>query len=145
MIVSAYIIAGAAGWVVAQGTKYILNIGKEHTGGRRDTISGLYISGGMPSAHSATVMAVTTFIGLKDGFDSGLFGLAILMACIVMYDAMMVRRSSGLQGEAIVTLTKAVKLDVKLPRFAKGHQPSEVLVGAIVGVVIGLVVFFATK
>jgi acid phosphatase family membrane protein YuiD len=145
MIVSPYIIAGAAGWVVAQGAKYILNIGKKNTGGRRDTIQGLYISGGMPSAHSATVMAVTTYIGLNDGFDSGLFGLAILMACIVMYDAMMVRRSSGLQGEAIVTLTKAVKLDVKLPRFAKGHQPSEVFVGAIVGVIIGLVVFFATK
>jgi uncharacterized protein len=145
MIVSSYIIAGATGWLVAQGAKYLLNAGKRHSGGRRDTIRGLYISGGMPSAHSATVMAVTILIGLKDGFDSGLFGLAILMACIVMYDAVMVRRSSGLQGEAIVTLTKAIKLDVKLPRFAKGHQPSEVLVGAAVGTIIGFVVFFATK
>ena len=142
-MISPYIIAGAAGWIAAQGAKYILNTIKKNKNSRG--ILGLYISGGMPSAHSATIVAVTTVIGLKDGIDSGLFGLALLMACIVMYDAMMVRRSSGLQGEALTNLIQQIKLDIKLPRFAKGHQPIEVVAGALLGAIIGYVVFFATK
>ena len=99
----------------------------------------------MPSAHSATVAALLTVIALKDGIHSGLFGVATLFAAIVMYDAVMVRRSSGEQGHAIQELIKEQKSSVKLPRAAKGHEPFEVLVGASLGVVIGLVVFLATK
>jgi acid phosphatase family membrane protein YuiD len=62
-----------------------------------------------------------------------------------MYDAVMVRRSVGEQGAAIQQLIKQSKHAVTLPRAAKGHTPAEVLVGAILGVVIGLVVFIATK
>ncbi len=102
------------------------------------------MSGGMPSAHSATVVAMTTIIGLKDGIDSGLFGLAVLFSLIVMYDAMKVRRSSGEQGLAIHALIKESKSKVKLPRVAKGHSPLEVVFGVILGLVIGVVVFLAT-
>lgn len=143
MIVSPYIIAGATAWAVAQAAKYLFNAEKKRK--LSDKLSVMYVSGGMPSAHSATVVAVTVVIGLKDGIDSGLFGLAVLISGIVMYDAMMVRRSSGLQGEAIISLTKAIKVDIPLPRFAKGHKPVEVLAGAVVGLAIGAVVFFATK
>lgn len=57
----------------------------------------LYISGNMPSAHSATTMSLTTLIGLSEGIDSVIFALAAL-AAVVMYDALMVRRSVGEQG-----------------------------------------------
>ena len=99
----------------------------------------------MPSAHSATVVALVVVIGLRDGIDSGLFGLASLLASIVMYDAMMVRRSSGEQGKAIQQLIKEQKSTVPMPRAAKGHTPVEVLIGGALGSVIGLVVFLATK
>jgi acid phosphatase family membrane protein YuiD len=62
-----------------------------------------------------------------------------------MYDAVMVRRSSGEQGIAIQELIKFSKATVVLPRAAKGHTPAEVLVGIALGIVIGLVVFLATK
>ena len=64
---------------------------------------------------------------------------------IVMYDAVMVRRSSGEQGIAIQELIKLGKANVVLPRSAKGHTPLEVAVGAVLGLVIGVVVFLATK
>lgn len=100
----------------------------------------------MPSAHSATTMALATVVALKDGVDSGLFAVAALFAGVVMYDAIMVRRSVGEQGMAIETLIGLAKnRSVNIPRSARGHTPLEVLVGASLGVVIGLVVFTATK
>ena len=99
----------------------------------------------MPSAHTATVVSVATLIGLNEGVNSSLFGLAVLVAGIVMYDAVMVRRSSGEQGAALQELIREQHSKVALPRAAKGHTPIEVLVGAGLGLVIGLVVFLATK
>lgn len=141
-LISPYIIAVFLAWLLAHFIKYIVSmIEKERFSFR----SYLFRSGGMPSAHSATVMAMTTLIGLKDGVQSGLFGLSILMSTIVMYDALKVRRSSGEQGDALVKLIKETKSKVALPRVAKGHIPMEVGAGAILGIAIGFIVFFATK
>lgn len=141
-MLSPYIIVIIASWIVAQGAKYIAAVATT-----RDIKSfrHLYLSGNMPSAHSATVVSLATMVGLRDGFDTALFGIAALFAGIVMYDAVMVRRSVGEQGGAIQSLIQMSKLDVALPRAAKGHKPLEVLVGAIVGLAIGVVVFIATR
>jgi uncharacterized protein len=141
-LLSPYIVAVIIAWLVAQGGKYLIIAIKQR---RLDHIRQLYLSGNMPSAHGASVMAVLTVIALRDGIQSGLFGLAILFAAIVMYDAIMVRRSSGEQGAAIHELIKEQKSSVSLPRVAKGHTPVEVAVGALLGVIIGVVVFLATK
>lgn len=141
-IISPYLMAVIAGWIVAQGIKYVIaGIKDKSFRGFRQ----LYLSGNMPSAHTATVVALATVIGMKDGIDSGLFGLAVLFASVVMYDAVMVRRSSGEQGVAIQALIKELKSVVALPRSAKGHEPLEVLAGASIGVAVGIVVFLATK
>lgn len=99
----------------------------------------------MPSTHSTSVVALLVLIGLRDGVDSGLFGLALLFATIVLYDAVMVRRSVGEQGSAIQMLIKMTGSSIPLPRAAKGHRPAELLVGAFLGGIIGVVVFFATQ
>lgn len=92
----------------------------------------------MPSAHSATVIALLTVIGGIEGVGSALFALAALFSAIVMYDAVMVRRSSGEQGEALLALLAGQKKPlVRLPRVAKGHTPLEVVVGAVVGFLVG--------
>lgn len=141
-LLSPYIVAVIVAWLVAQGGKYLIIAVRER---RIDHFRQLYLSGNMPSAHGASVMAVVTVIALRDGIHSGLFGLAILFAAIVMYDAIMVRRSSGEQGAAIQQLIKEQKSSVPLPRAAKGHTPVEVAVGALLGIIIGVVVFLATK
>lgn len=138
---SPYIIAAAAAWVVAQGLKYIIS---SIEGRKLHSLRQLYLSGSMPSAHTATVISLLVVIGLKDGTGSALFGLALLFAAVVMYDAVMVRRSSGEQGKALTTLIKELKSDVYLPRVAKGHTPMEVVGGTGVGLAVGLVVYFAT-
>ena len=141
-ILTPYIIAIITAWFIAQGVKYLIVALKNRS---FDHIRQLYLSGNMPSAHSATVASLVVVIGLRDGLDSSIFSLAALFAGIVMYDAMMVRRSSGEQGVAIQQLIKEQKSKVKLPRAAKGHTPLEVLSGAVLGCCIGLVVFLATK
>lgn len=128
-------------WVTAHTIKFIIGYIKKE----EQTIKTLlFISGGMPSGHSATVIAMTTIIGLRDGFGSGLFGIAVLLSTIVMYDAVKVRRSSGEQGLALRQLIRESGSNIELPRAAKGHNPLEVLLGAILGLLIGIVVYFAT-
>lgn len=140
--VSPYLIVVALGWIVAQGLKYVFAVIKTK---RIGNFRQFYTSGNMPSSHSACVVGLATVVGLVDGFDSALFGIAFLLASIVMYDAVMVRRSSGEQGLAIQQLIKLGKSNIVLPRAAKGHTPVEVMAGAILGVLLGLVVFVATK
>lgn len=142
MILSPYIIAILVAWCVAQGAKYLIVAIRERS---LKSVRHLYLSGNMPSAHSASVISLLTVIALRDGMQSGLFGVAALFAAIVMYDAVMVRRSSGEQGIALRALLKETKSTQPLPRVAKGHTPVEVVVGACLGVVSGLVVFFATR
>lgn len=142
MWASPYIIAIILSWVVAQGTKYVIAVVRHRTlKGYRQ----LYLSGNMPSAHTATVVAVTTLIGLTEGFDSAIFGLALTVAGVVMYDAVMVRRSVGEQGLSIQQLIKESGSKVQLPRAAKGHTPVEVLVGGLLGLLIAAVVYIATN
>jgi len=139
---SPYIIAIVTAWLLAHVIKYAIAFSK---GTQLDLTHQLFISGGMPSSHAATSVAIWTVILLKDGVASGLFGLATFVVLVVCYDAVKVRRSSGEQGEAIEALIKETKSVVRIPRAAKGHTPLEVCAGAIFGAVIGLVVFLATK
>ncbi len=139
---SPYILVVVLGWICAQGLKYVFAVIKTK---RIGNFRQFYTSGNMPSSHSACVVGLATVVGLIDGFDSAIFGVSFLFASIVMYDAVMVRRSSGEQGLAIQELIKLGKTKIVLPRAAKGHTPAEVMVGAALGLVLGLVVFVATK
>lgn len=139
---SPYILAAITAWIAAQGFKYL------HASVKAQSFSNfrqLYLSGNMPSAHSATVIALLVVIGGRDGVQSAIFGLAALFSAIVMYDAVMVRRSSGEQGAAILAMLIERKSKIVLPRVSKGHTPIEVAIGALVGAIVGLVVFLATS
>lgn len=138
---SPYLIAILVAWIVAQGTKYTINLLQT---GKVSDWRHMYTSGDMPSSHSAVVVSVAMVIGLREGIESSIFGLAVMMAVIVMYDAMMVRRSSGRQGELLTSLITEVKSVLKAPKVAKGHEPLEVLIGALIGAGVGYIVFLAT-
>lgn len=136
-VISPYIVAIVAGWTLSQLTKFVIALVRR----RQLTFRGtMFVSGGMPSSHSATIMAVWTTILFLDGPNSGLFGLASVIALIVLYDAVKVRRSSGEQGVALTALIKEEKSSIPLPRVAMGHTPLEILVGSILGIIVGLVI-----
>ena len=141
-IFSAYIIAIAAAWLIAHAIKYTIARIRHQ---RLDFTHQLFISGGMPSSHAATSVAVWMVVLLVDGPNSSIFGLATLVTLIVCYDAVKVRRSVGEQGEALQSLIRESKKEIRIPRAAKGHTPVEVAAGAILGLIVGYVVFIATK
>ncbi|XBI10871.1 uncharacterized protein [Aegilops tauschii subsp. strangulata] len=64
-------------------------------GGKIDIVRVAAQSGGMPSTHSAAVVAVTTSLALERGFADSIFGMSVVFASIVMYDAQGVRREVG--------------------------------------------------
>lgn len=140
--VSPYLLAIILGWLAAHSIKYL--IGSISTRNFRN-FRHFYTSGNMPSSHSATTVALVTVVAFIDGTQSAAFAIAAMLAMVVMYDAVMVRRSSGEQGVALRQLLTEQKSTILLPRMAKGHTPLEVLAGVILGVVVGLVVFLATK
>ncbi len=142
MNIPVYLLAAASGWLVAQILKYIVGALKN---GKWFDSSVVLHSGNMPSVHTATVVSLVTFIGLKDGIDSSIFALAFLFAAVVAYDAMGVRRSSGEQGNAIKEAIKNKSLKAKIPYVALGHTKLEVAAGSIVGLCTGVFVAFFTS
>ena len=135
--ISTYLIAPLVAWLVAQFLKFLLNSRAQK--GQRWRL--LYQSGNMPSAHTATLVALTTIVGIQDGTASGLFAVSCVMTAVAAYDALMVRRSGGEQGLALRRLLEIspFKKD-PLPYQALGHRPLEVAVGALLGVLIGTAV-----
>ena len=103
-------------------------------------------SGGMPSSHTAFVLALSVAEGLTNGFDSAAFAISFSMMAIVIYDAMGVRYETGKQGQIINRILEELFVegkpltDEKLKELV-GHSPLEVLGGLIVGAVI-LLIFF---
>lgn len=102
-------------------------------------------TGGMPSSHTAFITALTTCIGLTEGVRSPLLGLALGVCILTSVDAAGLRRSAGLQAEVlnqiVADLYQGKK--VKPPRVKEtlGHTLTEVLAGALLGVLIPLLIF----
>ncbi|MDI9440637.1 MAG: divergent PAP2 family protein [Bacillota bacterium] len=97
--------------------------------------------GGMPSSHSALVTALTTGLGIQEGFDSAIFALAVVFSLVVMYDAAGVRRAAGKQARvlnAIIEDLNRRQLHPERLRELLGHTPFEVLVGALLGIIVAV-------
>lgn len=101
-------------------------------------------AGGMPSSHSAVVTSVATLIGKYEGITTPLFALSVIFAFIVMYDAAGIRRAAGKQASLlnkIVNTPGLTKLQVQERLVeALGHTPTQVLVGALIGIIAGLLI-----
>ena len=106
----------------------------------------------MPSAHSALVCSLTVAIARTVGVSSPEFALAFLVACVVMYDAMGVRRSAGEQAKVLNKIIFTWEKSQDAPdededdMFKKdlkeslGHTPLEVLGGALLGILVAMLV-----
>lgn len=136
--------SAAAGWTVAQVSKTIIHliVTKKFVAER------LVGTGGMPSSHSATVCGLSTAAFINFGPASPEFAIALVLAIVVMYDALGVRRETGKQAIVINEMMEMFKkmggemtAQERLKEFV-GHTPFQVVVGAIVGVVFGSIVCY---
>lgn len=101
---------------------------------------------GMPSGHSALVVALATIIGLKNGWDSSAFAISIVLAVVIIRDAVGLRQYLGQHGKILNVLVKDLKeepdsqLDENYPHLLEkiGHTPAQAAVGAIIGLAVSL-------
>lgn len=96
-------------------------------------------TGGMPSAHSAGVMGLSTMVGILQGYDSILFAISLGFSLIIMYDAAGLRRAAGKTAACLNRMmddfyhNDLQAMGGKLKELL-GHTPFEVFVGAIFGI-----------
>ncbi len=97
-------------------------------------------TGGMPSTHSAGVMALSTMIGIIEGYDSMLFAASFGFSLVIMYDAAGLRRAAGKTAACLNRVMEEIyNHDLKAVggklKELLGHTPLEVFVGAVYGIV----------
>lgn len=99
----------------------------------------LIVTGGMPSSHSAFVVALATSIYLGEGTTSA-FAISLVLALIVLRDAFGVRRSVGMEGKAIQKLFQMHHLKSRF-HYSLGHTPLQVVVGALIGLAVAVLIY----
>lgn len=153
------LIAAIVGWLSAQLLKTIIYV----ITNKKFNAERIIGAGGMPSSHSATVCALAITTSRICGITSPEFALAMVLGLVVMYDACGVRRAAGLHAreinrmrkildklddETIERLDEEVDIEIdsddenivnkELKEFL-GHTPFQVLCGALLGIIIGMV------
>ncbi len=132
------------GWLIAQVIKIFTGL---YQNGKMSVTKILFSSGGMPSSHSATVLALTTSAGLRYGFDSPVFAICAILSMIVMIDASGVRYETGKQSALLNKITKEIfsgdheLMNIGLKELV-GHTPLQVFMGALLGIGVGAAMFF---
>jgi uncharacterized protein len=134
-----FILAPVVAWAIAQAAKVILTSMRQ----RRLNLRVLAETGGMPSSHAAIVMGMSTAIGKYAGVSSAAFAIALIFSFVVMYDAAGLRRAAGRQAEVLNRLVEDLVhmrgMQEQRLRELLGHTPVEVVVGALLGVGVGLI------
>jgi acid phosphatase family membrane protein YuiD len=97
------ILSALLAWFIAQASKSISS----------KTKKSFFRCGGMPSAHSAFTSALTTAVGITQGFSSALFAVTLGFSIIVWHDAIRVR---------------------------KHHTLKQVIVGVLIGIAVTLLI-----
>ena len=139
------LISSVIGWTVAQVLKTIIDCALNKSF-NAERLTG---SGGMPSSHSATVCALTMSAALCYGLGSFEFAVSFVVAMVVMYDAVGVRRETGKQAKLLNWMMTENPFKLKLNELNAeivqetlkeyvGHTPLQVVAGAILGIIIAL-------
>lgn len=133
-------------WAIAQLIKVIVVLIQQ----KQLDLRYLVISGGMPSAHSAVVTSLATSIAFIQGFSSVDFGISIILALIVMYDAAGLRQSVGKQSIVLNRILQELRLHRPATELGRdlrefvGHTSLQVLIGGMLGIAVALLWFIIT-
>ena len=134
-----FLLAPLVAWAIAQAAKVILTSARQ----RRLNLRVLAETGGMPSSHAAIVMGMTTAVGKYAGLSSAAFAIALIFSFVVMYDAAGLRRAAGRQAAILNRLVEDLVhmrgMQEQKLRELLGHTPVEVVVGAVLGIGVGLI------
>ena len=134
---SIWIASGIASWTIAQLLKLIRAF--KRTG----EIDFTYFvsTGGMPSAHTATMAGMMTSVGMTEGFNTAVFAVMFALTGVTMFDASTVRMAAGKQAKLLNVIVRAIREEHQLPtqplKELLGHTRFEVFVGMLIGMLVG--------
>ena len=138
------VMSAVSGWFTAQ----ILKIFTGRFRNRKkkfNLLDALFGTGGMPSSHSAAVMAVAVAAAIVYSPASFEFAIAGVLAMIVIKDAMGVRREVSKQAaiinKLVIDVINAENNENREKRLKElvGHTPLQVWAGCLVGVIVPFV------
>jgi acid phosphatase family membrane protein YuiD len=135
MTLSPVLLAVALAAAIGQGIKMVMLVLTRQPISWRDFVT----TGGMPSSHSAGMVALSTSVLLTEG-ASNLFVACLVLTIIVIRDALGVRRTAGEEGTLLTQITRKLKMKTQPLHYALGHTPSQVAVGVLIGFVCGFIV-----
>jgi uncharacterized protein len=128
------LIVACMAWILAQLSKLLIE--------RQLQLAYLTSAGGMPSSHSAVVVALAMRIAIDEGVSSPQFAIAVVFAGVVLYDAAGIRRAVSVQARILNRMLEEV---IELKRFNEkrlldllGHTPFEVFIGSLLGLLVAL-------
>jgi uncharacterized protein len=132
------LVAVLLGWLLAQ----FLKIPTEYLRSRKWLWAMFLAAGGMPSSHTALMVAGTLAVGLYHGFDNPIFAIAVGVTMIIAHDAAGVRRQAGKHAERInVLFDELLRGHLWSEDELKeviGHTPLEVIGGIILGLLVAI-------
>ena len=132
------LLVAVVAWLFAQISKLLIVLLRE----RQVQLSYLASAGGMPSSHSAVVVALATRVAVNDGVASTTFAIAAIFAGVVLYDAAGIRRAVSIQARILNRMLEEVieyqRLNEKRLLELLGHTPFEVFVGSLLGLLVAL-------
>ena len=136
------IIAALLGWLVSQVLKTFMVLITT----KKLDLERMFGAGGMPSAHSAMVTAMTIQVGAQCGLASVEFAIALIITLVILYDALGVRRQAGEHAKMLNRVAYTLEQEnqnnfvVKFDELKEllGHTPLEVLGGVVLGILISL-------
>ena len=134
-----YLIIPILMWVAIQTFKVIWDLITTH----KFNFKRILGAGGMPSSHTAVVVALSTMVAREYGVSSPIFAISAVFSAVVMYDAAGVRRAAGKQAKMLNKIAETpgltqIEMQEKLVEVL-GHTPMQVIVGAIIGIIVGLI------
>lgn len=138
------LIAAAISWFIAQLIKIIVELSKRTKFRTRDFIlRALVGTGGMPSSHTATVVAVAVGTAFEYGINSSIFAFACVFTFVTIRDATGVRLSTGRQAHSINQIISAVPECDRIQKVkeVRGHTVIQCFVGGLIGLLVSLGMF----
>jgi acid phosphatase family membrane protein YuiD len=137
-----WLVSAISAWFIAQFLKVLTGLFRDRS---FDLLTLMFATGGMPSSHTASVVALTTAAGLSFGLSSFAFAATFMFSMVVMIDAMGVRRETGEQAKILNRMMKETLFSKDPEMWNRtlkelvGHTPLQVAAGAAVGVVVPVV------
>lgn len=140
------LMSAVVAWLLAQIMKIFTGVYKDR---HVNLVVLMFSTGGMPSSHSASVMGLTTAALLKHGAGSAIFAVCAILSIIVIIDAVGVRYETGKQSKMLNKIVQEMFTDTEnaemhFKEFI-GHTPLQVFMGVLLGIAVGIAMFFVFR